>query len=114
MATIGAIHFIEAEGTGLMKIGFSVNPRHRLHSMQSGIPNRLVLHGTVNATAEAERALHEVHKPNRTRGEWYPLEYAMSIYDDLGEECEDTNPVDMGAVVVTAAIIRNLATTPQA
>lgn len=100
--TIGSLYFIEAEGTGLAKIGFSVDVRSRLHTMQSASPVKLVLLGAVGSTAGAEKALHAAHKAQRIRGEWYPLEYAMGIYDDLGEICEDDRPHDL-AVIVTEA-----------
>ncbi len=103
--TKGFLYFIEAEGTDLAKIGFSIDPISRLYSLQAANASVLVLRGTVNATAGAEKALHALHRTHRVRGEWYPIEYAMGIYDDLGELCEAISPTDLSSVIVTEAYI---------
>jgi hypothetical protein len=69
------IYFAMAEGTDLVKIGFTDGPvEKRLAQLQTGCPNKLILLSDNNRGGEEqERELHEELKADRVTGEWFRL-----------------------------------------
>jgi hypothetical protein len=69
----GFVYFIQAVRTGKIKIGFTVNPKSRLRSMQTGSSSKLKLLSLWPATRAAERKLHEYFAEYRRDGEWFQM-----------------------------------------
>jgi hypothetical protein len=63
----------EAGETGLVKIGFSKNPKTRLHDMQVGNPRELYLLACKRGTRQTEFEIHVKCRHLRIRGEWFRL-----------------------------------------
>ncbi len=62
-------YVIQAEPSGLIKIGRSKLPEQRRYALQIGNQERLVLRG--QARKASERALHYRFAAARQRGEWF-------------------------------------------
>lgn len=67
----GFVYFAEVNGS--VKIGFAVNVRTRLSSLQTASRAPLRLLGTVPGSAEVESFLHWQFRALRERGEWFRL-----------------------------------------
>lgn len=69
------IYFIEMEGEGWIKIGFTAgDPKRRMAQLQTGQPQKLRLLGTIAGEKDAERGLHKELKNYRINGEWFRAE----------------------------------------
>lgn len=77
-----ALYFIQAQVTGLIKIGIALKPRERLAALQIGSPDKLVLLGVVRqpGARAVERALHAAMKEHRSHGEWFRPAPALLQY----------------------------------
>lgn len=71
------LYFIEAKGTGFVKIGRSSNPERRLSQLATGSPNELILLGTISGGHDLEQSLHQDFSHLRGRGEWFNLTPAL-------------------------------------
>lgn len=71
----GVVYFVEAVGTGLTKIGHTVNNLdRRIANMQGQSPAELVVRDVVyEATRNLERRLHEALIDYRHHREWFDL-----------------------------------------
>lgn len=67
----GVIYFIEAEGLGLVKIGFSRNLSKRLRVLRASSPVPLLLIKTVRASIQTEQALIAVFSKYNAHHEWF-------------------------------------------
>ncbi len=67
------IYFVQAEGVGNIKIGFtdSVDASDRLSTLQTGSPVPLRLLGTIPGTMDDEKDLHRRFASARVVGEWF-------------------------------------------
>ena len=65
------IYFIEAVGTGLIKIGKTKNVAARLRSLQTSNPHRLQVIKTISSDTLSEQELHRLFANQRMRGEWF-------------------------------------------
>lgn len=65
----GFIYFIRC--SGLIKIGFSTNPRKRFHNLKSMLPFDAKLLGYHAGSEETERKLHQLFWHLKRRGEWF-------------------------------------------
>lgn len=66
-----ALYVIRNETSGQIKIGRSVDPDHRLRTLQTGCPDRLRIEALVAAAGDTERLLHQDLAAFRQRGEWF-------------------------------------------
>ena len=64
-------YFIQGEKTGLIKIGTSNNPMHRLMELQIGSPDTLIMLKYVDSLTYPETELHQRFKHLRRHGEWF-------------------------------------------
>lgn len=89
----GFVYLID-DGTGLYKIGFSINPKKRLESIQSTRKDKTLVMlrciFTRNQVA-LERRLHKLYADKREHLEWFRLDqsdvrYIISIPDDPWDE----------------------------
>lgn len=64
-------YFIEATGTGLVKIGYATNLAARFSALQTSSPVKLKLLGSVEGGAEVEGELHFRFAAHRSHGEWF-------------------------------------------
>lgn len=71
------IYFIEAVGTGCVKIGRGAN---RLSSLQTGCPFELKVLATTFGPIRLESELHRRFAEHRVRGEWFVLSPAIQAY----------------------------------
>ena len=82
--TPGWVYFIQAQPSGLVKVGFSVNPERRLRQLQTGSPEKLtMLHCWRVASAVQEKATHEAFKGFRVAGEWFKPDAALLGFIEL-------------------------------
>lgn len=66
------IYFIQAQGIGHIKIGFTDgDPLVRMSQLQPSSPVPLVLMATTSGTQEVEKQLHKRFAEHRVRGEWF-------------------------------------------
>jgi Meiotically Up-regulated Gene 113 (MUG113) protein len=68
----GFIYLCKNNRNGLIKIGFSHNPRHREATLQSEEPEVSFIHVMPGNWAD-EQAIHARFKYQRQRGEWFRL-----------------------------------------
>lgn len=83
---VGFVYFIEAEETGLIKIGHATNPNSRMKSIQGMSPVKLRLIGYTPGSIADEKALHERFGIDRSHGEWF--RYSRQISDYIQEVCQ--------------------------
>lgn len=72
-AANGFVYFIEARGTGCIKIGWATRVHRRLSALQTASPVPLVLLGWLSGSVGAERRLHQQFSTARVRpnNEWF-------------------------------------------
>ena len=68
--TRGYIYFIQADN-GLIKIGFSGDPKRRLKGLKTMCPIGLELLAVFEGSTGEEEKLHERFKKHRVHGEWF-------------------------------------------
>jgi hypothetical protein len=75
------IYFIQAVEGGLIKIGSSRDPAHRLKALQAACPIRLRLIGVIrDAGWKREHELHSSFWAMHAYGEWFQPEPALIAY----------------------------------
>lgn len=68
------IYFAQAEGTDLIKIGFTAgNPVKRIGELQTGCPHKLVLVAAVEGNKRLEAKWHTDFAADRVNSEWFRL-----------------------------------------
>jgi transcription elongation factor Elf1 len=67
----GFVYFIRSPANGLVKIGFSANPKERIDSLQTAHGTKLELLALRKGSLGDERALHQRFRPYRVKGEWF-------------------------------------------
>lgn len=82
---VGFVYFIEAEETGLVKIGHAANPESRMKSIQGMSPAKLRLIGYMPGSIADEKALHARFATDRSHGEWF--RHSRQISDYIQEVC---------------------------
>ena len=68
---IGYVYLIEALGTGLVKVGYSANPKVRLAALTRGSAAWLRLVGSFEKSHEDEQSLHRRFSELREHHEWF-------------------------------------------
>jgi hypothetical protein len=71
---VGLIYFVEADGSGLIKIGYTDDnhdPRSRLKQLETGCPFPLKLLGCVRGDRRKEGTLHRQFASYRSHLEWF-------------------------------------------
>jgi hypothetical protein len=69
--TTKCVYFLHAEGTNLVKIGWTGDLDRRFHQLQTASPHRLWLLGVHLGDKDVERVYHADLQPYRQRGEWF-------------------------------------------
>ena len=83
----GWIYIIQASSGGPFKLGWALDPKMRLATLQIGNPARLELLGQFQGTGRRERELHEMLKEFRGLGEWFnPHPRAKEILAEASEK----------------------------
>lgn len=67
----GFVYFAQNETSGLIKIGFALDPKRRLKTLATASADKLNLIGTMRGTIATERAVHAKFAKLRKRGEWF-------------------------------------------
>jgi hypothetical protein len=75
-----SVYFIRAEGSGLVKIGFAVDPWIRLNKLKTDCPWPVVMAAIIEGGVDREREMHDRFAALRSRGEWFRDEGALSAY----------------------------------
>lgn len=89
----GAVYFVKAGNEA--KIGFTTNPRGRLHSIQTGCAHPAKMVKVVPGTPAKEREFHRRFAEYRLTGEWFDLRGRLAKY----LEC-DNKPVEFPPRIV--------------
>lgn len=71
LKTPGFVYFIQAEGGGLIKIGWATKPAVRVANMQMYCPIKLAILLHVTGDGAMERDLHKRFEASRRHGEWF-------------------------------------------
>lgn len=92
----GYLYVIRSSPLPAIKVGFATSPSQRLASLQTGNPNKLFVHMIVPVEQDAERVFHEVMRPHRLQGEWYPDDALMltiteNLIEHWGDKVQETN-----------------------
>lgn len=74
----GYVYFLRAANT--VKIGFSINPRERLRSIQTGCPEDARIVKIVEGSMKTEKLFHERFAEYRLGGEWFDLRGRLAKY----------------------------------
>lgn len=75
------IYFIEGEGTGLVKVGFTtIDPGVRLIQLQIGSPVPLVGLALMAGDKRRERGIHRRYRADHSHGEWFRLTAGLRSY----------------------------------
>jgi hypothetical protein len=72
------IYFIETEG--MVKIGYSNDPRRRFHNLSIGCPTRCTLVAVIEGGKVEEKRIHEMFKADRIRGEWFKFTVEINTF----------------------------------
>jgi hypothetical protein len=82
------LYFIQADKTGMVKIGRSKHPEKRLKQLQTGSSNKLKLIACFENSGWREKILHELLEKWKVRanGEWFDYECVGSIPTDIYEQ----------------------------
>lgn len=75
---IGFVYAIESDG--LVKIGYSTNPKRRLNTIRVNRVSHCELLGYVEATRKQEAECHELLKSEHKRGEWFSKGPLVSLF----------------------------------
>ncbi len=67
------VYFVEAVGTGLVKIGLSADPMKRVGSLRIACPVDIVVRAIVPGDRDLERSLHRRFAQHWARGEWFRM-----------------------------------------
>lgn len=68
------VYLMHNSRNNLVKIGKSINPRHREKTLQAEEPE-ITMIAVWEASGQLERYLHRLYKEKRLRGEWFNLNY---------------------------------------
>lgn len=80
----GYVYFIKAKCEGNpIKIGYSIDPKKRLKSLQTASPVKLKLVKAIPGNRDTERNLHRRFKKYRIRGEWFKSEKLLSFIKEV-------------------------------
>ena len=74
------IYFVEAIGTDRVKIGYTVDLKVRLNTLQTGCPHELKLIHSEEGNKRKERELHKRFFNDRTIGEWFEISDEIREY----------------------------------
>jgi hypothetical protein len=74
---IECVYFIHADGTNLVKIGWTADLQRRFDQLQTASPHRLRLLAVHIGPREVEKAYHRDLAPYRQRGEWFFLTHEV-------------------------------------
>lgn len=79
------LYFIQAKGSGRIKIGRSKNPQRRLKTLQTGNASQLKMVANLDGLGWREKDLHNTLKKWRLKGEWFEYDCVGSIPTEIYE-----------------------------
>ena len=74
------IYAITAREIGMVKIGYSKNPKSRIYGLRVSMPFHLVIEGVCDGTRVEERELHKRFKEHHVKGEWFRIEPEVEAF----------------------------------
>ncbi len=80
---LAKVYFIQAKGSGLIKIGMSLNVSSRLKALQQASPEKLRILKIIEGGRKKEFELHEKFKNIKSHSEWFQPEEELLEY--IGE-----------------------------
>jgi DNA-binding XRE family transcriptional regulator len=79
-SAVGYVYFIEGADSGLIKIGFSRNPRRRLGAIRAHAAEPVRLLATVRGGPDLARDVHSRFRRRRVQGAWFhPNEEMLAL-----------------------------------
>jgi hypothetical protein len=72
------VYFLRSRG--LIKIGFSTNPKQRIKSIQAGWPHKVYVIKVVQGTRQYEASLHARFAGLHAKGEWFRADAAIESF----------------------------------
>ena len=84
----GYIYFIQEGLDGQIKIGYSLDPKSRLKSLQTSNPRQLRLLLTLEGDEDYERKLHKQFDRHKLQGEWFQNHEDLLIFIDQNKNGE--------------------------
>lgn len=78
----GTVYFMADTDYQFMKVGFSRNVQRRLAQIQDGGPLKLFVVDQFPGNVNDERAVHDLLKEHRIRGEWFQPEAVLDFLED--------------------------------
>ncbi len=87
------IYLMHNNRNNLIKIGKSINPRHREKTLQAEEPE-ITMIAVWEASGALERYLHRLYKDKRLRGEWFQLSYneLLNVKQQAEEYLNENRP----------------------
>jgi len=79
----GFIYFAQGVSGGAIKIGYATNVTHRLRSLQTDYPERLIAILIIPGDTNNEKALHQEFRHIKLHGEWF--EPTPELMDKIAE-----------------------------
>lgn len=102
----GFVYFLQAEGTGLIKIGFSKNPGRRFRNARAFASEPLRLLGLHPGGRRLERKLHRAFRAECSHGEWFhPVPDLLAAVAMCGQKFDEPGDKEF---LPAAAITRRL------
>jgi len=100
----GVVYFIEAVGTGRIKIGRTNNLTRRLTELQANSPHVLLVRKTIKTydMRAVELELHRRFAYARAEGEWF--RYTAALADEVGGPPTGDEPVPDVSEQLTALL----------
>lgn len=78
--TLKGVYFVQAEDSGMVKVGWSTNVYRRMHALQTGSPSRLRLLGVLDVDQAVERIIHVQYGHLRAHGEWFHPQVTEALH----------------------------------
>lgn len=78
----GTVYFLADADYQFMKVGFSRNVQRRLAQIQDGGPLQLFVVDEFPGSVNDERAVHDLLKEYRIRGEWFQSDAVLEFLED--------------------------------
>lgn len=98
------VYFVEADGLGLVKIGYALDVRKRFIALMTASPVRLTLLGTLPGGAKLEAAIHAQLADHRAHGEWFHKSAEVLAVVGTAQPAEGQEWLNQAAKVRGAAL----------
>lgn len=77
-----SVYYVRSPASGLVKIGFATDARHRFSKIQTDCPDTLILAAVEDGGEDVEAMRHSEFSALRVRGEWFRDEGDLASHID--------------------------------